>query len=101
MMRNAVVLGSMESWPFQAPLVKNQARARAETTEYPVSLPRTGAVLIIVDAPLMVEVVTALLCRLGFVDIDAAVDGSSALRMMRAKRYGVVLSGFNMQHFNG
>lgn len=66
-----------------------------------MSLPRKSPVLIVDDASLMVEVMTALLRRLGFVDIDAAVDGSSALRMLRAKRYGLVLSDLNMQPMNG
>src|SRR4051812_2199587 len=50
---------------------------------------------------MMVDIMTALLRKLGFVDIDAAVDGSSALGMMRDKRYGLVLSDLNMQPVNG
>lgn len=66
-----------------------------------MSLPRTSPILIVDDESMMIDVMKALFRRLGFVDIDAAADGSSALEMMRGKRYGLVLSDLNMQPVNG
>src|SRR5262249_61017698 len=37
----------------------------------------------------------------GFQDVDDASDGASALAKMRAKRYGLVISDWNMEPMTG
>jgi two-component system chemotaxis response regulator CheY len=49
----------------------------------------------------MTEIMCRLLQQIGFTDIDRAYDGPSALEQLRAKRYGLVLSDWEMQPMNG
>ncbi|MBE7198042.1 MAG: response regulator [Parafilimonas terrae] len=58
-------------------------------------------VLVVDDVPLILEVVRAVLGQLGFRDIDAAADGAEALAQLRARRYGLVLSDWNMFPMTG
>ena len=44
----------------------------------------------------MANIVRGLLRHLGFNDVDDARDGATALAMMRSKRYGLVISDWNM-----
>jgi two-component system, chemotaxis family, chemotaxis protein CheY len=49
----------------------------------------------------MVRIIRNLLRQLGFETIDEAVDSSSALAKMRQRRYGLVISDWNMQPMTG
>jgi two-component system chemotaxis response regulator CheY len=49
----------------------------------------------------MVRIIRNLLGQLGFADIDDARDGASALEKMRAKKYGLVISDWNMEPMTG
>ena len=42
-----------------------------------------------------------MLQQLGFEDVDGSRGGSAALEMMRAKRYGLVISDWNMEPMTG
>ena len=58
-------------------------------------------VLVVDDYSTMVRIIRNLLRQLGFEDIDDASDGSSALEKMGAKRYGLVISDWNMEPMTG
>ncbi len=58
-------------------------------------------VLVVDDSPTMIRIIRNLLRQLGFVDVDDAVDGVTALTKMRAKRYGLVISDWNMESMTG
>jgi two-component system chemotaxis response regulator CheY len=58
-------------------------------------------ILVVDDYATMIRIVRNLLRQLGFVDIDGATDGSGALAKMRDKRYGLVLSDWNMEPMTG
>lgn len=58
-------------------------------------------VLVVDDSSLMVRIVREFLQQIGFSDIDHALDGGAALQKMRAKRYGLVISDWNMQPKTG
>lgn len=58
-------------------------------------------VLVVDDYNTMIRIIRNLLKQIGFVDIDDAVDGSSALGKMREKRYGLVISDWNMEPMTG
>ena len=58
-------------------------------------------VLIVDDYSTMVRIIRNLLRQLGFADVDDASDGASALSMMHAKRYGLVISDWNMEPMTG
>ena len=58
-------------------------------------------VLVVDDYNTMVRIIRNLLKQLGFQDIDDASDGSAALAKMRAKKYGLVISDWNMEPMTG
>ena len=58
-------------------------------------------ILIVDDYRTMLRIIRNLLSKLGFTDIDEAVDGSSALAMLKSKNYGLVISDWNMQPVTG
>jgi two-component system, chemotaxis family, chemotaxis protein CheY len=58
-------------------------------------------VLVVDDYSTMIRIIRNLLRQLGFVDIDDANDGASALAKMRGKRYGLVISDWNMEPMSG
>jgi two-component system chemotaxis response regulator CheY len=58
-------------------------------------------VLVVDDYSTMVRIIRNLLRQLGFSDIDDANDGAAALAKMRAKRYGLVISDWNMEPMSG
>jgi two-component system, chemotaxis family, chemotaxis protein CheY len=58
-------------------------------------------VLVVDDYSTMTRVISNLLRQLGFADVDDANDGASALAKMRSKRYGLVISDWNMESMSG
>jgi two-component system, chemotaxis family, chemotaxis protein CheY len=58
-------------------------------------------VLVVDDYSTMVRIIRNLLAQLGFGDVDDAKDGASALEKMRIKRYGLVISDWNMEPMTG
>jgi len=58
-------------------------------------------VLVVDDYNTMIRIIRNLLRQLGFADVDEASDGASALAKMRAKRYGLVISDWNMEPMSG
>lgn len=66
-----------------------------------MAVDRSMNVLVIDDYKTMVRIVRNLLEQLGFRNVDEAADGVTALEMIRAKSYGLVLSDWNMQPMTG
>lgn len=58
-------------------------------------------ILIVDDYKTMRKILKNLLKRLGFEDIDEASDGDMALNKMRERKYGLVISDYNMESFTG
>ncbi len=58
-------------------------------------------ILVVDDYKTMVRIIRNLLAQLGFDDVDDASDGSEALDRMSSKRYGLVISDWNMEPMNG
>ncbi len=58
-------------------------------------------ILIVDDYKTMLRIVRNLLAKLGFRDVDEAMDGTEALSMMRGRNYGLVISDWNMQPMTG
>jgi len=61
----------------------------------------TTPVLVVDDYNTMVRIIRNLLKQLGFEHIDDASDGSVALEKMRNRRYGLVISDWNMEPMTG
>ncbi|HET7679356.1 MAG TPA: response regulator [Xanthobacteraceae bacterium] len=58
-------------------------------------------VLVVDDYNTMIRILRNLLRQLGFQDIDDAADGTAALAKMRTKKYGLVISDWNMEPMTG
>lgn len=58
-------------------------------------------VLVVDDYKSMIRIVRGLLNQLGFYNVDEALDGPTALALIRSKTYGLVLSDWNMQPMTG
>ena len=58
-------------------------------------------VLIVDDYKTMLRIIRNLLKQLGFTNVDEATDGSTALRLLRQKDFGLVISDWNMEPMTG
>jgi two-component system chemotaxis response regulator CheY len=58
-------------------------------------------VLVVDDSGTMINIQRNLLRQLGFNDIDDAQDGPAALAKMRNRRYGLIISDWNMEPMSG
>jgi two-component system, chemotaxis family, chemotaxis protein CheY len=58
-------------------------------------------VLVVDDYSTMIRIICNLLKQLGYQNIDNANDGATALTKMRSKRYGLVISDWNMEPMSG
>ena len=58
-------------------------------------------ILVVDDYNTMVRIIRNLLRQLGFTDVDDAADGSAALTKMHDRKYGLVISDWNMEPMTG
>jgi len=61
----------------------------------------TKPVLVIDDEVMMITVMTRILERLGYRDVDYAADGLTAIEKMRARSYGLVICDWHMEPISG
>jgi two-component system, chemotaxis family, chemotaxis protein CheY len=59
------------------------------------------SVLVVDDYATMIRIIRNLLKQLGFENVDEAADGRAALAKMKAKKYGLVISDWNMEPMTG
>jgi two-component system chemotaxis response regulator CheY len=58
-------------------------------------------ILVVDDYTTMIRIIRNLLRQLGFENVDEATDGTVALDKMRGRRYGLVISDWNMEPMTG
>jgi two-component system chemotaxis response regulator CheY len=58
-------------------------------------------VLVVDDYKTMIRIIRNLLKQLGFSDVDDAADGTEALTKMHQRKYGLVISDWNMEPMTG
>jgi two-component system chemotaxis response regulator CheY len=58
-------------------------------------------ILVVDDYTTMVRIIRNLLKQIGFENVDDASDGSAALIKLRSKKYGLVISDWNMAPMTG
>ena len=76
--------------------------ALSESWSQEMAVDLSMSVLVVDDYATMIRIIRNLLKQLGFENIDDASDGSAALTKMRAgKRYGLVISDWNMEPMTG
>jgi len=66
-----------------------------------MALDNSVPVLVVDDYQTMVRIIRNLLKQLGFENVDEASDGSEALAKMRERKYGLIISDWNMQPMTG
>ena len=59
------------------------------------------AILVVDDYKKMLRIIRNLLKQLDFNSVDEATDGSEALKKLREKDYGLVISDWNMEPMTG
>ena len=59
------------------------------------------SVLVVDDASTMIRIISNLPRQIGFRDIDEVRGGATGLAKMRLKRYGLVISDWNMEPITG
>ena len=82
---------------------QNQSRATSRNNDGvdKMAVDLSMPILVVDDYNTMVRIIRNLLKQLGFEDVDDASDGSAALGKMRDKRYGLVISDWNMEPMTG
>src|SRR5215813_9160926 len=58
-------------------------------------------ILVVDDYSTMIRIIRNLLKQLGFENVDDANDGSAALAKMQTRKYGLVISDWNMEPMTG
>ncbi len=58
-------------------------------------------VLIVDDYKTMLRIISNLLKQLGFANVDEAIDGPTALKLLRTQPYGLIISDWNMEPMTG
>lgn len=66
-----------------------------------MSVDKNMNVLIVDDYTTMLRIVKNLLKQLGFNNVDEATDGTMALEKVKSKRYGLIISDWNMEPMTG
>lgn len=59
------------------------------------------SILVVDDYKTMIRIIRNLLKQLGFENVDEASDGTEALAKMQSKKYGLVISDWNMEPMTG
>ncbi|HEY6258372.1 MAG TPA: response regulator [Xanthobacteraceae bacterium] len=59
------------------------------------------SVLVVDDSRTMAQIVRNLLTLIGFKNVDHVFDGATALTKLQEKKYGLVISDWNMQPMTG
>jgi two-component system chemotaxis response regulator CheY len=62
-----------------------------------VALDPSMPVLVVDDYSTMVRIIRNLLRQIGIADVDDAQDGTTALEKLHTRRYGLVISDWNME----
>lgn len=69
--------------------------------EWSMALDLSMPILVVDDYKTMIRIIRNLLKQLGFEDVDDAADGSEALTKLKERKYGLVISDWNMEPMTG
>ena len=58
-------------------------------------------ILVVDDYQTMIRIIKNLLKQLGFDNVDEATDGTAAYSLLEKKKYGLVISDWNMEPMSG
>jgi two-component system chemotaxis response regulator CheY len=80
-----------------SPVFSGLRIARSIDMAFDLSMP----ILVVDDYSTMIRIIRNLLKQIGFENVDDASDGSAALAKLQTKRYGLVISDWNMEPMTG
>ena len=83
--------------PGRGPFARPDGCGLRDIMAFDTSMP----ILVVDDYNTMVRIIRNLLRQLGFTDVDDAADGSAALTKMHDRKYGLVISDWNMEPMTG
>lgn len=66
-----------------------------------MSVNKAMDILVVDDYSTMRRIIRNLLKQLGFDNVDEAADGGEALEKLKAKKYGLIISDWNMEPMTG
>ncbi len=66
-----------------------------------MAVEKSMRILIVDDYRTMLRIIRNLLKQLDFANVDEATDGAAALNMLHDKKYGLVISDWNMEPMTG
>lgn len=66
-----------------------------------MSVDKNMPILIIDDYKTMLRIIKNLLKQIGFNNVDEATDGQAALVKLKDKKYGMIISDWNMEPMSG
>lgn len=66
-----------------------------------MTISATMPILIVDDYPTMLQIIRRLLREAGFENVDAVSSGGEALRKLREREYGLVISDWHMKTMTG
>lgn len=66
-----------------------------------MAIDKNMPILIVDDYKTMLRIIKNLLNQLGFNNVDEATDGGMALQRMAEKKYGLIISDWNMEPMSG
>ncbi len=66
-----------------------------------MAIDKSLPILIVDDYRTMIRIIRNLLTLLGFEDLEEAQDGRAALAKLRSRRFGLVISDWNMEPMSG
>ena len=58
-------------------------------------------ILIVDDYKTMLRIIRSLLAQIGFNNVDEAANGSMAMEKLKEKKYGLIISDWNMEPMTG
>src|SRR5262249_42561526 len=80
-----------------SPVLGRLRTARSRFMAFDLSMP----ILVVDDYSTMIRIIRNLLKQLGFENVDDPSDGSAALAKMQTRKYGLVISDWNMEPMTG
>ena len=66
-----------------------------------MAIDKSTPILIVDDYRTMIRIIRNLLTQLGFDNLDEAQDGRAALAKLKQRRFGLVISDWNMEPMSG
>lgn len=66
-----------------------------------MAIDKNMAILIVDDYKTMLRIIRNLLKQIGFENVDEATDGAMAHQKIKEKKYGLVISDWNMEPMSG